>query len=139
MAINMFKDILPSILQTKENVLIEEEDIKEYIPFIINRALSLHQDCVLYANEVNMYPNMDPDIQYSFYLHSLRPMKRSYQKWLKNEVLPDLECVKKYFGYSNQKAKDALRVLTIEQIAEIKARITTGGVNDNDGDAKHRD
>ena len=132
----MFKDILPSILQTKENVLLEEDDIAEYVPFIINRALSLHQDCVLYANELNMYPNLDSDIQYQFYLNSLRPMKRSYQKWLKNEVLPDLECVKKYFGYSNQKAKDALRVLTDEQIAEIKAKMNTGGVNDNGGDKK---
>jgi hypothetical protein len=135
MTINVFKDILPSILQTKEYILIEPEDIAEYNPFIVNRALSLHQDCVLYVNELNLYPTIDADMQYDFYLNTLRPMKRGFQKWLKSEVLPDLECVKKYFGYSNQKAKEALRVLSDEQIAEIKAKINTGGMND-DGDTK---
>jgi hypothetical protein len=130
--INLFKDILPSILQNKNNILIEQEDIAEYKPFIVNRALSLHKDCVLYVNQMNLHPDIDPDMQYQYYLNSLRPMKRKFQQWQKTEVLPDLEYVKQYFGYSNQKAKEALRILTEEQIAEIKIRTNTGGVNNND-------
>jgi hypothetical protein len=126
---DLFKDIIPSILQTKKNVLIEEQDIKDYKPFIVNRALSYHIDCVAYANEMNLYPNIDSDMQYNYFLNSIRPMKRKFQPWQKTEANRDIECVKKYFGYSNQKAKDALRILSDDQIAEIKAKTDKGGVN----------
>lgn len=127
--VDLFKEILPSILQTKKNVLVEEQDIKEYKPFIVNRALSYHIDCVPYANEMNLYPNTDSDMQYNYFLNSIRPMKRKFQAWQKAEVNRDIECVKMYFGYSNQKAKDALRILSDDQIAEIRAKTDKGGVN----------
>jgi len=128
---DLFKEIIPSILQTKKNVFEEERDYKDYKPWLINRALSFHQDCILYANEINMYPDVDSDMQYQYYLNTIRPMKRKFQPWQKSEVLKDIECVKQYFGYSNEKAKQALRILTDEQIAEIKAKTNTGGVNND--------
>jgi hypothetical protein len=121
----VFKDIVPSILQTKVNVL---EDPKDYKPFLINRALSYHVDCVLYANEMNVHPNIDEDMQYAYLLNTIRPMKRKFQPWQKSEVDKNIECVKEFFGYSNQKAKEALRILNDEQIAEIKAITDKGGV-----------
>ena len=123
---DLFKDIIPSILQTKKNVLQDEIDVKDYTPFVVNRALSYHMDCILYANEMNLYPEMDKDLQYQYLLNTIRPMKRKFQPWQKASDDKDLECVKEYFGYSNQKAKEALRILNDEQIAEIKANTIKG-------------
>ena len=119
-------DYVNLILQKKKED--EELDYKEYAPFIVNRALSYHIDCVLYANEMNLHPNIDKEIQYQYLLNTIRPMKRKYQPWQKSEIDKDIECVKTYFGYSNEKAKDALRILNDEQIAEIKAKTNKGGV-----------
>ena len=126
---DLFKDIIPSILQTKKNVLQDEIDVKDYTPFVVNRALSYHMDCILYANEMNLYSEIGKDLQYQYLLNTIRSMKRKFQPWQKASADKDLECVKEYFGYSNQKAKEALRILNDEQIAEIKATTIKGGVN----------
>ena len=126
---DLFKEIVPSILQTKKNVF--DGDYKDYKAFMVNRALSYHMDCVLYANEMNLRPGLDSDMQYQYLLNTIRSVKRKYQPWQKSEVLKDLECVKIYFGYSNEKAKDALRILTEDQIAEIRAKTNIGGVNND--------
>ena len=125
---DLFKEVIPSILQTKKNVFQDEYDYKDYTPFVVNRALSYHMDCVLYANEMNLNPSLDKDLQYSYLLNTIRSMKRKFQPWQKASTDKDLECVKVYFGYSNEKAKEALRILTEEQIAEIKAKTNKGGV-----------
>ena len=125
---DLFKEIVPSILQTKKNVIRDDIDLKDYKPFMVNRALSYHIDCVLYANEMNVHSQLDPDLQYLYLLNTIRPMKRKFQPWQKSEINKDLECVKQYFGYSNEKAKDVLRILNDEQIAEIKAKTNKGGV-----------
>ena len=126
---DLFKEILPSILQTKKSVFRDEIDYKEYKPFIVNRSLSYHMDCVLYVNEMNKNPGIEPDMQYSYLLNTIRSMKRKFQPWQKSSIDNNLECVKQYFGYSNEKAKEALRILNDEQIAEIKAKTTKGGAN----------
>lgn len=126
---DLFKDIIPSILQTKKCVINDEIDQKDYVPFVVNRALSYHLDCVLYANEMNMYNGLDKDMQYQYLLNSVRSMKRKFQPWQKSSVIKDLECVKEYFGCSNNKAKDALRILSEEQLAEIREKTIKGGVN----------
>ena len=126
---DLFKEIVPSILQTKKSVFQDQYDYKDYKPFVVNRALSYHMDCILYVNEMNIYTGIDQDMQYSYLLNTIRPMKRKFQPWQKSEVDKDIECVKQYFGYSNEKAKDALRILTKEQIADIRAKTTKGGVN----------
>ena len=122
-------DFINAILVNKKNLLQDDElATKEYSPFIVNRGLSLHLDCVLYANEMNLRPFIDKDQQFQFLLNTIRPMKRKFQPWQKAEVNKDLECVKQYFGYSNEKAKDVLRILNDEQITEIKAKTNKGGV-----------
>ena len=120
------KDWLNSINFTKENLMEDPSAKKEYAPFIINRCLSGHIDCILYTNEMNKYHFLDKDMQYSFYLNSLRKKKR-FSPWLRKDKVTDLECVKQYYGYSNEKASQALKILSKEQINFIKQRLDTGG------------
>ena len=127
--VDIFKDIIPSILQTKEPVITEENE-REYNPFVVNRALSQHYDCALYANQMNLYPNTDKLLQYHYYLNTIRSYKRPYQKWHKKDVIEDLDAIKEYYNYSYDKAKDALRVLSGEQLNEIKKKLDKGGIND---------
>ena len=127
---DLFKEVIPSILQTKKNVLVDDYDIKEYKKqaYMVNRSLSYHMDCVLYANEMNINSSIDPDMQYQYLLNTVRSMKRKFQPWQKSETEKDLECVKQYFGFSNEKAKEALRILNDEQIADIRIKTAKGGV-----------
>jgi len=121
------KDWLNSINFNKENLIEENTDsIKNYPPYIINRCLSGHLDCVMFANEMNKYHFLDKDLQYSFYLNSLRKKKR-FSPWLRKDKVTDLECIKQYYGYSNEKASEALKILTKEQINFIKKRLDVGG------------
>ena len=121
------KDWLNSINFNKKN-LIEEDpsEIKNYPPYIVNRCLSGHLDCILFTNEMNKYSFLDKDMQYSFYLNTLRKKKR-FSPWLRKEKVTDLELIKQYYGYSNEKASNALKILTPEQINYIKQRLETGG------------
>ena len=121
------KDWLNSVNFNKENLIKDDSDIvKQYPPYIINRCLSGHMDCVMYANEMNKYNFLDKDMQYSFYLNSLRKRKR-FSPWLRKDKVQDLECVKQYYGYSNEKAYQVLKILSNEQIDYIKQRLEIGG------------
>ena len=117
------KDWLNSINFTKEDL---SEEIKEYPPYIINKCLSGQIDSVLFANEMNMHHQLDKDMQYFFYLNSLRKKKR-FSPWLRKDKVTDLECIKQYYGYSNEKASQALKILTQEQLTFIKKRLDIGG------------
>ena len=121
------KDWLNSINFTKKNLLEDDPDvIKSYPPYIINRCLSGHLDAIMSANEMNKYPNLDKDLQYHFYLNTLRKKKR-FSPWLRKDKVTDLEIIKQYYGYSNEKALNALKILTPDQINFIKQRLDIGG------------
>ena len=121
------KDWLNSINFNKDNLIEEDPSaIKDYPPYIINRCLSGNIDSILFANEMNKYSFLDKDMQYSFYLNTLRKKKR-FSPWLRKEKVTDLEIIKQYYGYSNEKASNALKILTPEQINFIKQRLETGG------------
>ena len=121
------KDWLNSINLTKEDITREDPQlIKKYAPFIINKCMSAHLDCIMFANEMNLRPQLDSDMQYSFYLNSVRKRKR-FSPWLRKDEIKDLDSVKRYYGYSNEKAKQALRILTKEQLNFIKSKFETGG------------
>jgi hypothetical protein len=121
------KDWLNSINQTKNNIMDEDPtSIKEYPPYIINRCLSGHIDCLMYANEMNKYHSLDKKLQYDFFINTLRPKKR-FSPWIKKEEIKDLEVVKSYYKYSNEKAKQALKILSKEQLKFIKSKLDTGG------------
>ncbi len=121
------KDWLNSINHTKVNLLEEDPDsVRKYPPYIINRCMSGHIDAILFANEMNKHPNLDKDMQYSFYLNTLRKRKR-FSPWLKKEQVEDLDLVKKHYGYSNEKAKIALTLLTKSQLEFLRKTHDMGG------------
>ena len=119
------KDWLNSINQNKKNLYEEDPDVK-YPAYIVNRCMSGHLDTVLFANEMNKYSNLDKDMQYSFFLYTLRKRKR-FSPWLKKEQIDDLDLVKKHYGYSNEKAKVAVTLLTKTQLETIRNKHDMGG------------
>ena len=121
------KEWLSSINQTKKNLIDEDSSLeKEYSPYIINRIYSGHLDSVIMANEMNLYHFLPKKLQYDFFLNILRTKKR-FSPWLRKDEIKSLDLVKRYYGYSNEKAKQALRILTQEQLEFIKSKFETGG------------
>ena len=122
------KDWLNSINQTKENLMEDPSNKKDYPPYIINRCMSGHVDSILYANEMTMQPHLPKDMQYAFYLNSIRKKKR-FSPWIRKDKVKDIEIVKQYYGYSNEKATQALKILNNTQLNFIKQRLEKGGQN----------
>jgi hypothetical protein len=120
------KDWLNSINLNKKNLLDEEPSANKYPAFIVNKCLSSHIDAIIFANEMNKNHHLDKDMQYHFLLHSLRKKKR-FSPWLKAEKIKDLEMVKKFYGYSNEKAQQALKILSPDQIKYIRKKVDIGG------------
>lgn len=121
-------DFLNAINQTKEN-LFKDDPLakKDYAPFIVNRGLSYFVDTVMYANEMNRLPHADREWQFSFLLNSI-PKKKRFSKWHKKDKEDRFfSLVREYFGYSNEKAKAALNILTEEQLLEIEQKLYKGG------------
>ena len=125
---DLFKDVIPSIQQTKK-VVITTENERDYVPFVVNRSISFHLDMVMAANEMNMNPSTDSLLQYHYLLNTVRAYKRPFQKWQKRDTIENLDAVKEYYNYSNEKAKDALSLLSTAQIEEIKKSLNKGGLN----------
>ena len=124
------KDYLKAINQTKEPLMDDEDEQweKKYPAFIVNKCIMPFQDTILFVNEMNQYPQLDKKLQFDFYLNSLRSRKR-YTPWMKAKKLENLEYVKEYYGYNNEKAKVALDILSDEQISAIKQKLNKGGRN----------
>ena len=121
------RDWLNSINFNKNNLIEEDPSvIKDYAPYIVNRCLSGNLDCILFANEMNKYSFLDKDMQYTFYLNTLRKKKR-FSPWLRKDKVTDLQSVKQYYGYSNEKASQALKILSKKQLDYIKQRLEVGG------------
>ena len=103
---------------------------KKYPSFIVNKILSGFQDCVMLVNEMNRNHFVDKDMQFHFLLNSIRSKKR-YSPFLRSSKLKDLDVVKEYYGYNNEKAKVALDILDNEQVKTIKNSLNKGGKNGN--------
>ena len=119
-------DYLKAINETKEDIMLTSQDEKKYAPFIVNRGLSFFMDTIFQVNELNRNYHLEARLQFDYLLNSVRKKKR-YSKWLKPEKLQDLDVVKEYYGFSNEKAKDALRILSEDQLAFIKDKLNQGG------------
>jgi len=119
-------EYLNSINYSKKNLMIDTETEKSYAPYVVNRCLSYFPDTLLHANEMNRLNFLDKKVQYDYYLGSIRARKR-FSKWLKKEENGDIELVKNYFGYSEKRAREAIRILSKEQIANIKKEMDIGG------------
>ena len=122
------KDYLNSINYTKENRMNSDDPLweKHYPPYIVNKCMSHHMDTVMYANEMNIYSHLDKKLQYDFFINIVRSRKR-FSPWDKKQKMNDLEVVKQYYGYSNEKARQALSILTPDQLNVIKNKLNKGG------------
>ena len=120
-------EYIKAINETKQDVMLTSQDEKKYSAFIVNRGLSFFMDTIFQVNEVNRNHHLDSRLQFDYLLNSIRQKKR-YSKWLKPEKLNDLDIVKEYYGFGNEKAKNALLVLSEDQLAYIKDKLNQGGV-----------
>ena len=122
------KDYLNSINFTKKDLMKSEDKdwVKKYPAFIINKILSGFQDTIMLVNEVNRNHFLDKDMQYSFLLNSIR-LKKRFSPFLRANKLKDIDLVKEYYGYSNEKAKTVLDILTKDQLKLIKEKLYKGG------------
>tara|TARA_B100001013_G_C24614721_1_gene444680 strand:+ start:357 stop:800 length:444 start_codon:yes stop_codon:yes gene_type:complete len=127
------KEYLKALNQTKEPLLDSEDEMweKKYMPYIVNKCLMPFPDTIQLVNEINQLHHLDKKLQFDFLLNSLRPRKR-YTPWMKAKKLDNLEHVKEYYGYNNEKAKAALDILDDDQISAIKNNLNKGGRNGRD-------
>lgn len=120
-------DFVNAIHYTKEALMVDEWSEKQYNPFVVNKSLSFGADTVHAANEMNSRPHLEKRLQFDFLINTVRPRKR-FNKWLKADKVQDLEVVKQYYHYNTEKAQQALRILSPDQINTIKERLNTGGL-----------
>lgn len=121
-------DFINAIHYSKENLIVDDWSEKQYNPFIVNKGLSYGQDTIIPANEMNSRPHLDKILQFSFLINIIRPKKR-FNKWLKAEKIEALEVIREYYGYSKEKARQILPLLSDEQIEIIRTRLYKGGKN----------
>ena len=122
------KDYLKSINQTKENLMDSDDPMweKKYSPYIINKCIAPFNDTIMFVNEINMRHHLENKLQYDFLLNTIRPKNR-FAPWVRGSKIKDLEFIKEYYGYSNEKAKVALQILSNDQIKTIKDSLSKGG------------
>ena len=122
------KEYLRSINQTKENLMDSDDPMweKRYPSYIVNKCLAPFTDTIMFVNEMNGHHHLDKKLQYDFLLNTIRPKNR-YAPWVRGSKIKDLEFIKEYYGYSNEKAKVALQILSNDQIKTIKDSLSKGG------------
>jgi hypothetical protein len=119
-------DFLNAINTTKQDLMIDPDNEKKYVPFVVNRTLSYFPDTVHVANAMNQYHHLDKKLQFQFFLNIIRKRKR-FSKWAKPTEISDLDAVKEYYGYSNEKSRQAIALLSADQITIIKNKVSKGG------------
>ena len=117
-------ELIKSISNTKKDIL---ENEKDYNAFMVNRGLSYFPDTVIYANEMNKFHHLDSRLQYQFLINTIRKRNR-FSKWNKSIESKNINAIKKYYGYSNEKARDVLPLLSNENLKTIRGRIQHGGI-----------
>ena len=123
-------DYLNSINYTKKHIMKDDIDEKEYVSFMINKGLSYFSDTVSYANIMNQYHHLDKRLQYDFLINIIRQRKR-FSKWIKPETSEDIEVIMEYYGYSNEKARQALPLLSSQQLQQLRQKVDKGGRRTN--------
>lgn len=123
-------DFVNAINYTKQDLMVDEWSEKQYNSFIINRSLSFGADTVIQANEMNSRAHLGKHLQFQFLINTIRPRKR-FNKWIKAEKIEDLEVVKQYYGYSTEKATQALKILSSAQLKILQARLFRGGLEND--------
>lgn len=120
-------DYVKDIQFPKQDLMVDPQAEKDYVPFVVNKTLSYEMDCVLYANEMNRRHHLDKKLQYHYLLNTVRARKRPFHKWIKPETSEAIDAIKLVFDCSDQKAREALRILTPEQVTQITQLTDKGG------------
>jgi hypothetical protein len=122
-------DFVKSITQTKEH-LIEQDPANEkgYVPFLTNKSLSYHYDCLSFAQEMNTRYHLDARMQYDYLYHTVRAKRRTFQKWAKPEVHATLAIIQQVFGYSRPRAEEAMKILSPDQLLQLMKMMDPGGL-----------
>lgn len=124
-SINLF-DFLNSINYNKNDLMVDDHVEKQYPAYMVNRGLSFNPDTAIPANEMNSRPHLDKKLQFHFLINIVRPKKR-FSKWLKNEKVEAIETLKAYYGFSTEKARQAVSILDEEQLDYLKQKLQKGG------------
>ena len=119
-------DFLNAINETKKDLIVDDWSERQYNPYIINKGLSYGPDTVIQSNEMNSRPHLDKKLQFLFLINTIRPRKR-YNKWIKAEKVDAIEVIKEYYGYSTEKARQVLPILSDSQINYLKEQLQKGG------------
>ena len=114
-------------INNKQNIIRDDLDEKSYLPYMINHSFSYFSDTVLLANEMNLNHHLDNKLQNDFFINTIRKNPKRFSKWNKVKHDGDFEAVKEYYGYSNEKTRSALSLLSTEQIDIIKKKVDHGG------------
>lgn len=126
---DLFKELLPSITTRKTHLLETMGSEKEYVPFVVNKALSAYIDCILHTNAINRFPSLDKKLQYDYYFHAIQAKKRPFVPWNKKEVKSeDLEAIQTFYSFSATKANEALKLLSEDQLKTIREKTKIGGI-----------
>lgn len=115
-----------AINTSKKDIMIDDLAEKAYVPFTVNRSLSYFSDTVLVANEMNKHHHIDKKLQFHFLINIIRKRKR-FSKWNKPELVSDADVVKEYYGYTHEKARQVLPLLTPDQIMNLREKVSKGG------------
>lgn len=121
-------DFIGSVSETKKDIVKDDPDIiDQYSSYVTNRGFGYFPDTVLYANEMNLYPDIPKKAQYYYYFSSLRKKKRR-SKWFKLEENPDIELIKKVYNVRAEIAKQYLEILTEENLDVLRNMTDTGEI-----------
>ena len=121
-------DFVSAVSYTKQDIMPDTLAEKAYNPFITNKALSYHQDAVLFANEMNSRYHLDHRLQFQFLINTLRQRKR-FSRWEKSEKFKDLDVVKEYYVCSSKRAEEYLSLLDDDSILKLNENMSKGGIN----------
>lgn len=119
-------DFINNICQSKDDLIVDTDTEKQYNPYLINRGLSFGADTIIYANEMNSRPHIEKKLQYDF-LRTAMPKKKRYNKWIKADNDENIELVSEYYGYSMERAKEALSLLNDDNLEYIRQKLFKGG------------
>ena len=119
-------EYLNAINNSKQDIMVDDMSEKQYNAFMVNRGLSYFYDTVLLANEMNQRAHLDNRLQFDFFINTIRKKKR-FSKWMKAKEEDNIKVVKEYYGYSNEKARQALTILNDDNIEQLKAKVYKGG------------
>lgn len=111
-------DFINTITYSKNNIY-SQETAKGYVPFIVNRSLSYFIDTVLYANDMNLYPTVDPRLQYSYFLSSISRRKR-FSKWAKKLEHEDVDLIMQLYECNRTRATELLSLLSPAELESLK-------------------